>query len=147
MVVIDPTTGKHIDIYVVSAYAPTSHASEDTKLEFKDSLATSISRRHFEDILIICADMNASLDRRNFNFKRNNSDILTLAIGPHGFNYVNVAGLRLRSFLEIHDLAALSSFFKKQYFGTWQHPRSKLQHQLDHIFVTKSNLHRFTNCE
>ena len=61
LLVIYPTTGKHLGIYVVSAYAPTSNASQDNKLEFEDSLATSICRRHFEDIVIICADANASL--------------------------------------------------------------------------------------
>ena len=91
--------------------------------------------------------MQASLGRSNSNSKQNNTDILTPAIGSHGFNHVNVTGRRLRSFLESHDLAALSSFFKKKHYGTWQHPRSKLQHQLDHIFVSKYDLRRFTNCE
>ena len=147
MRVIDPTTGKHLGIYMISAYAPASDASEDIKLEFEDSLVTSISRRHFGDILIICADANASLGRSNFTSKQNNTDTISSAIGPHEFNHVNAAGRRLRSFLELHDLAALSSFFKKKHYGTWQHPRSKLQHQLDHIFVSKSDLCRFTNCE
>ena len=41
---IDPTTGTHLGIYMISAYAPTSNASEDTKLEFEDSLATLVTR-------------------------------------------------------------------------------------------------------
>jgi hypothetical protein len=119
MRVIDPTTGNHLGIYMISAYASTSDASEDIKLEFEDSLASSISRRHFGDILIICADANASLGRSNSNSKQNNTGTLTSAIGPRGFNHVNVAGRRLLSFLELHDLAALSSFFKKKHYGTW----------------------------
>ena len=50
--VINPTKGKHLGIYMISAYSPTSYALEDIKLEFEDSLATSISRRHFGDILL-----------------------------------------------------------------------------------------------
>ena len=61
--VIDPTTGKQLGIYMIYAYEPSSNASEDIKLKFGDSLATSISRRHFGDILIICADANASKSR------------------------------------------------------------------------------------
>jgi hypothetical protein len=137
MRVIDPTTGKRLGIYMISAYAPTSDALENIKLEFEDSLANSISRRYFGDILILCADGNASLGRSNSNSKQNNTDTLTFANGPHVFNHVNVARRRLRSFLELHDLVALSSaFFNKKHYDTWQHPRSKLQHQLDHIFVS-----------
>jgi hypothetical protein len=113
------------------------------KLEFEDSLATAISRRHVGDVLIIRVDANASLGRDDS--KRNNDTLSS--IGPHGFMHINAAGRRLHSFLELHDLATLSSFFKKQYYGTWHYPRSKLQHQLDHVFVLKSDLRRFTNCE
>ncbi len=65
--VIDPTTGKLLEIFIISAFTPTYDASEDTKLELEDSLVTSISRRHFGDILIICADANVSLGRSNYN--------------------------------------------------------------------------------
>ncbi len=48
---------------MISAYAPTSDASEIIKAEFENSLATSIARRNIGDILIIYADANASLGR------------------------------------------------------------------------------------
>jgi hypothetical protein len=34
---------------------------------------------------------------------------------------------------------------KKRQYGTWQHPRSKLQHH--YIFALQHDLKRFTNCE
>ena len=123
---------------MISAYAPTStNASEIIKAEFKDSLATTIARRNIGDILIICADANASLGRRDP--KRKNDDAFT-EVGPHAIDYANASCRRLRSFLELRDFTSLSSFFKKKYYSTWQHPRSKVQHQLDHILILKSDL-------
>ncbi|EOD05553.1 hypothetical protein EMIHUDRAFT_250225 [Emiliania huxleyi CCMP1516] len=67
------------------------------------------------------------------------------AVGPHGINFLNDSGRRLRSFMELHDLAALSSFFKKPFYGTWLHPCSKLQKQLDHIMISRCDVKRFTD--
>jgi len=62
----DPSSGKHLGIYNISAYAPTSDSSEDVKSEFEDSLATTTARRHSGDILTICADANTSLGRSGY---------------------------------------------------------------------------------
>lgn len=35
--------------------------------------------------------------------------------------------------MEVHQLCSLASFYRKQYYGTWIHPCSRLPHQLDHI--------------
>ena len=51
----------------------------------------------------------------------------------------------MRIFLETHGLASLASFFRKSHYGTWQHPRSKQQHQLDHVLATHSALGRFSD--
>jgi hypothetical protein len=83
-------------------------------------------------VLVICANVNASLGRNN---PTRNDDVTYASVGSHGIEYSNVDVRRLRSFLELHELASLSTFFKKKYYGTWQQPRSKLQHQLDHIFI------------
>jgi len=133
MLVLDSTTGKHLGIFMISAYAPTSDASETDHSDFEDSLSSAISRRKPGDILVICADANASLGR--CEHKGNDDDVYTV-VGPHGLDFINSAGRRLRSFLELlHTLTSLSSFLKKKHYGTWQHPRSNLQHQLDYIFV------------
>ena len=57
------------------------------------------------------------------------------AIGSFGIDHLNASGRRFRSFLELHGLRSLSTFFCKRYYGTWQHPRSKLPYQLDHVVV------------
>jgi hypothetical protein len=97
------------------AYAPTSYASETLKSEFEDALSTTINCGTVRDVLVIYADANASLGQ---NEATRHTDITYASIGSHDINYVNVAGRRLRSFLELNDLASLSTFFKKKYRGT-----------------------------
>ena len=141
MLVADPSNGKPMGIFQISAYAPTSDASDDDKSTFERNLTSAIARRKPGDLLIICADANASIGKGTPDSQDENDRHIT--VGPHGLLHLNDAGRRLRSFLALHGLASLSSFFKKQYYGTWQHPRSKHQHQLDHIFVLGADVKRF----
>ncbi len=60
MIVTDPTSGKHLGIFMISAYAPTSDSSKTLKSEFEDALTTAINRRTARDFIVICADANAS---------------------------------------------------------------------------------------
>ena len=114
MIVTDSTSGKHLGIFFISAYEPTSDASETLKSQFEDALTTAINRRTPRDVIGICADANASLG--TIPISKNN---LTYAsIGSYGINYINDASRRLRSLLELHNLASLSTFFKKKYYGT-----------------------------
>mmetsp|Transcript_10241 Transcript_10241/g.33556 ORF Transcript_10241/g.33556 Transcript_10241/m.33556 type:complete len:177 (+) Transcript_10241:903-1433(+) len=48
--------------------------------------------------------------------------------------------------MEVHQLCSLASFYRKQYYGTWIHPCSRLPHQLDHIIVSREDRRRFTDC-
>ena len=91
-------------------------------------------------LLIICADANASIGRGSLDGSGDNT-----VVGPYGIDHLNDAGRRLRSFLNMNNLVSMSSFFKKKYYGTWQHPASKLQHQNDHAFTSRSDLRRFTD--
>ncbi len=77
-------------------------------MSFENVLSSAISRRSPCDILVICADAIASLGRSDP--KHNDADNYT-TVGPHGINHVNLSGGRLCSFLEIHNMASLSSFF------------------------------------
>ena len=117
--VVNPATDQHLIIYMMSAYPPIFVAYGDIKSELEDSLATTIARRHFGDILIILSDANDSLGGINSNFLRNNNDALMFAIGPHELNYVNFACRRPRSFLEQRNLVTLSSFFFKKHYGIY----------------------------
>jgi hypothetical protein len=75
MLVLDPTPGKHLCIFMISAYAPSSDASNNDQLIFENVFSSAISRRNLGDILVICADANASLDL--IDPKRNDADIYT----------------------------------------------------------------------
>ena len=55
------------------------------------------------------------------------------SIGRFGLPHRNHAGIRFATFLEINNLVACSTYFRKKNYATWRHPRSKLQHQIDHI--------------
>ena len=137
---VEDANKQQLGIFQVAAYAPTSTAPREVQDAYEAALSEVIARRTPSDILIICADINASIGRGCLDGHNGYT-----AVGPHGIDHMNEAGRRLRSFLELHDLAALSTFFKKKHYGTWQHPRSKLQHHLDHIIVSRRDLKRFTD--
>ena len=109
--------------FFISPYTPIADASETLKSEFEDILANVISCRLIGDVLVICANANAGLDR---NDPTRNENISYASVGSHVIEYTNVVGRQLRYFSESHESPSLSTFSKKKYYGTWEHPRSKL---------------------
>ena len=132
-----------LGVFLISAYAPISTALETDWDGYYDSLSAAIARAHNGDIVVIGTDANASIGRGSLS--GSTRDTRSGAVGPHGLEHIDSSGRRLRSFLETHALASLASFFRKPHYGTWQHPRSKLQHQLDHMLVTRSAVGSFTD--
>ena len=96
MIVTDPTSGKHLGIVMISAHAPTSDAFETLKSEFEDALTTTINRCTDGNVIVICADANASLGTN----PTSKNGLVYTSIGSRGISYTNNAGRRLRSFLE-----------------------------------------------
>jgi hypothetical protein len=133
MLVTDSNSGNVLRFFQISAYAPTSDSQEANIIHFEDALAKTISHCGLEDILVICMDANASIGCKHSD---RSIDGANRIIGPCGISHINRVGQRLRTFLNIHNLVAFTPFFKKKHYGTWQHPRSKLQHQEDRIFVS-----------
>jgi hypothetical protein len=107
MIVTDPTSGKNFGFFFIFAYAPTSDAFDTLKSEFDDALTIAINHRTAGDVITICADANASLG----TIPTSKIGLTYTSIGSHGINYINDAGRQLRSFLELHYLASLSTFF------------------------------------
>ena len=132
-----------LGIFTISGYAPVSTAPEADWEAYYDTLSRALSRASPGDVVIIGTDANASIGRGRLD--GSGSDTRAGAVGPFGFAHVNDSGRRLRAFMETHALASLASFFRKPHYGTWQHPRSKLQHQLDHILISRGELRRFTD--
>ena len=141
----DARTRRPLGVYLISSYAPTSDASASAWDEYYSALATAIARMPFGYVLVICTDANASIGRGGLGNTATELSGRNGAVGPHRLDHVNESGRRLRSFLELHQLASLASFFRKAHYGTWMHPRSKRLHQLDHILVARCDVYRFSN--
>ena len=128
---------RDIGLLLVSAYAPDSSQPQEVFDEFIENLEVCTQRKRPSDILVIGGDFNASMGTSCDN--NNNS------LGPFGITHINEAGRKMRTFLSVNDLVACSTFFQKRNYGTWQHPRSKKLHQIDHIVTAKSNFKCFTD--
>ena len=128
---------KDTSIFLVSAYAPVSTASEEAWNDYYEKLQACIDRRKQQDILMIGSDCNASIGINPTNEES--------VVGQYGLKHTNHSGRRLKNFLAVNNLCSTSTYFKKKNYGTWAHPRSKNLHQLDHIFVNRSSLKSVTN--
>ena len=69
------------------------------------------------------------------------------SIGPFGLTHQNRAGLRFNTYLEVNNLVAVTTYYKKNDYRTWTHPKSKLPHQIDHIICQKNDFCRFIDAE
>ena len=129
--------GRPLPVFLVAAYAPVSTCSLETKDEFLDVLTTCLSNRRSDEVLLLGADMNASLGVR-----RSHHDTV---LGPHGVPHVNEAGRDLHQFLGTRALCSIASFFMKRHYATWFHPQSRRGHQIDHWIVHRGDLVRVKN--
>ena len=118
---------KEVGIFLVSAYAPVSTASEEEWQEYYDRLQECIDRRRSQDILLIGSDCNSSIGT---SLTREST-----VVGTYGLKHLNQSGRRLINFLAVNNMSAVSTYFPKKNYGTWRHPRSKFLHQLDHFFT------------
>ena len=145
----DPQTRRPLGVYLMSTYAPTSDASAMEWDTYYSAFAAAIARMPRGYVLVVCTDANASIGRGTLDLSSNLAATALSArndvVGPFGLDHINASGHRLRSFLELHQLASLASFFRKPHYGTWLHPRSKRLHQLDHIFTSRHDVFRFTD--
>lgn len=116
-------------ITMISAYAPTLLADEESKDLFYSQLhaVVNISRR---DKLILLGDFNARVGSSHM--------IWPGVLGPHGIGNINTNGERLLSFCTEHGLTITNTYFKQPLIhkATWMHPRSKHLHLIDFV-ITK----------
>ena len=134
---------KPLGVLLISGYAPVSTAPDEEWDDYYNAVSAALARARKGDVVIMGTDGNASIGRGSLD--GSNREDCAGAVGPFGLAHINASGRRLRSFMETHALASLSSFYRKKHYGTWQHPRSKLQHQLDHLLVSRGELKRFTD--
>lgn len=126
-------------VIVISAYAPTLSSSNDEKDKFYSDLQTCISSTARTDRILLLGDFNA----------RVGSDHLAWpdCLGPFGVGSINENGQRLLELCSANHLCITGSYFnsKQVHKVTWQHPRSKHWHQLDHIITKRRDLKDFVN--
>ena len=145
-------TGGHssgpLGVLLVSGYAPTSAHTEAEHSSYLAAMERALSHAQPIDIVVAGVDANASIGRGSLTLRGGGSSEATQMVGPHGSSHINAAGRRLRTFItfmETHQLAALTSFFRKPHYDTWSHPRNHHGYQLDHFPVSRRHLGRFTD--
>ena len=131
---------RDVAVFLVSAYAPVGSESDEIWNQYYNQLDECIKKKKPDDILIIGTDSNSSIGTVSHN------DNLRGPVGQFGLPHVNTAGRRLRTYLATNNLLAASTYFKKRNYGTWQHPRSKLLHQIDHFLVSESSFKCVMDC-
>jgi len=135
---VKDNSNKDCHVYLVPAYAPIGVADQLLWDSFLTNLQTCIDTKPEKDILLIGCDTNSSL---GINLNNRTTTSMT-SVGKFGLSHCNASGIRFSSFLETNSLVACSTYFQKNNYATWSHPRSKLPHQIDHIIIEKSNFCR-----
>ena len=133
---------RDVGLFLISAYAPVGNADERLWNDFLDKLSQCKARKKKDDILLIGADMNSSMGCAE---SHDTEDDHRGSLGKFGLPHVNDAGIRSRSYLEVNNMIAVTTCFRKKNYATWIHPRSKLPHQIDHFLAEKHNAFRVTD--
>jgi exonuclease III len=135
------THGKTFNIFLASAYAPAGEASGAERGQFAADLQRCFDACGKREVLVMCADTNASCGIRSKHDDPNEAGRDQVR-GPHGAPYQNNAGRELVSQLARNQLCLPTTYFKKRNYHTWHHPASKLGHQIDHFILRQGDLKR-----
>ena len=130
-----------VGLFLISAFTPIGNANQRPRDNFIEKLERFISRKYANDILVIGCNTNASIGT---SYKRSNYGSAR-SVGPFGLTQRNRAGVRFNTCLEVNNLVAVTTYYKKNNYTTWTHPRSKLPHQIDHIITQKNDIFRFVD--
>ena len=117
---------------LVSVYAPTLAATQETKDEFYENLSSTIESIPSSEQLALLGDFNARVGA--------DQDSSQSCLGPFGVRKMNENGQRLLDFCSYHGLCVTNSYFmtKPQHKVYWRHPRSKHWHLLDLILTQRT---------
>jgi exonuclease III len=138
---LQDTYGKTFNIFLASAYAPPGNAPRDERAQFASDLQRCIDACGKQEVLVMCADTNASCGIRSKHddpFEAGRDQVR----GPHGAPYQNNAGRELVSLLASNQLCLPTTYFKMGTYCTWSHPCSKRGHQIDHFIMKQGDLKR-----
>ena len=120
---------------LISVYGPTMQRPEFDKEKFYEQLGECIINAK-GDAIIVLGDFNARVGT--------DWESWPSVIGKHGVGKMNSNGLMLLEFCTRLNLSIMGTMFqlKNRLKNTWQHPRSKHWHQLDHV-LANSQARRF----
>jgi len=121
------SSGNHLT--VVSAYAPTLTSPDDLKEVFYSELHRVTRTIPDQDKLLVIGDFNARVGGEY--------GVWGGILGKHGIGRCNANGHLLLNYCAEHELFITGTCFQlpTRHKTTWQHPRSKHWHQLDHVLA------------
>ena len=109
------TCGRHLS--VLSVYAPTMQATEESIMYFFETLRSTISSVSKEEKLIILGDFNARVGQEHQAWD---------ALGRYGIDKANDNGFLLLQLCSELDLVISNTFFRQKlkHKATWTHPKT-----------------------
>ena len=143
--VVRAPDGTEKGLFLVSAYAPIGCSSAGEWEDFFAKLDECCARKRAEDVLLIGLDSNSSVGVRS-DVTEDEAANTYSPLGSFGLSHINDSGRRFLNYMATHEYAAASTWFRKRSYGTWLHPRSRLQHQVDHFVCEQSERKRITDC-
>ena len=114
---------------ILSVYAPTLDAEEQTKLQFYALLSQTISSVPIHDKLLLLGDFNARVGR--------DQQLWPKVIGNNGVGNANSNGMLLLGLCAEQELVITNTLFRLRNRDktTWRHPRSGHWHLLDYVIT------------
>ena len=124
-------------ILLVSVYGPTMQRTQEEKEQFYEQLGDVLDDAR-NDSIIVLGDLNARVGKDWTSWPS--------VIGKYGVGNMNSNGLILLEFCSRYQLSIMGTMFqmKNSLKTTWQHPRSKHFHQIDHV-LANSHARQYIN--
>jgi hypothetical protein len=131
---------KGVKLAIISIYGPTNYYSFEDKMKFWDSLNETIKKIDRAFKIVLLGDFNAKIG----------SCVDTVCYqdvrGRYMVDKLNENGELLLSFCHRNNYIIANSFFKKRFYGTWQHYRSKKYSCLDYCVVESKDRKNVKDC-
>ncbi|XP_071150122.1 craniofacial development protein 2-like [Mytilus edulis] len=122
-----------IKISIITVYAPTNDATDETKESFIEQLDRVIEGTHKHDILLVMEDFNAKVGMNNEGHEN--------FMGRHGIGRRNENAENLLDICQRNNLVITGTIFphKDKHKVTWISPNKKTENQIDHYLVTRQH--------
>ncbi len=135
--------GKPKTLSLISSYHPHLGYTDEETNDYNQSIADLFNKFPKNNIIIMGADLNASIGTRmnaeeEEDDDNNNISPLETLIGPCGNPRTNKKGDQYKNLMLQLDLRAVSAFFcNEKGYDTWRNPATDEKFQLDHFLVPR----------